>query len=89
MARTPEACPNCGTEVPLKAKACPHCGADEKTGWSDEAYVGGLGLPDANFDYDDYVEREFSGEVKPRGLHWFWWLVAMLLLIGVVLVCIN
>jgi hypothetical protein len=28
----PEFCPNCGAEVPRKAKACPECGADEETG---------------------------------------------------------
>lgn len=89
MAHAPEICPNCGAEVPLRAKVCPQCGADEKTGWSDEAHVGGLDLPDEAFDYEDYVKREFGGATKRRGLHWFWWLVAMLLLIAVVLVCIR
>jgi hypothetical protein len=46
-------------------------------------------LPDADFNYDEFLKDEFGGnEVKPRGLHWFWWLVALLLLIAVVLVCI-
>ena len=85
----PEICPNCGTELSPKARACPHCGSDEKTGWSDDAHVGGLDLPDEKFDYDEFVQNEFGGaRVKPRGLHWFWWLVALLLLIAVVLVCI-
>jgi len=30
-------CPNCGADVPIKAKACPECGSDEDTGWSEEA----------------------------------------------------
>lgn len=85
----PEICPNCGTELSPKARVCPHCGSDEKTGWSDDAHVGGLNLPDEEFDYDEFVQNEFGGaRVKPRGLHWFWWLVALLLLIAVVLVCI-
>ncbi len=29
-------CPNCGEEVPIKAKSCPGCGSDEKTGWSED-----------------------------------------------------
>ena len=29
-------CPNCGADVPAKAKACPECGADEKTGWAED-----------------------------------------------------
>jgi zinc-ribbon domain len=74
----PEICPNCGAEVPPKARACPECGADEQTGWSEEARVGGLDLPDENFDYNDFVKREFGGKsVVPRGLHWFWWVVAL------------
>ena len=75
----PEVCPNCGVEVPPKARACPGCGADEETGWSAEAYASGLNLPDENFDYDDFVKQEFGGKSPvPRGIHWFWWLVAVL-----------
>ena len=76
----PEICPNCGAEVPHKARACPECGADEKTGWSDEAYASGLDLPDETFDYNDFVKREFGGKSPvPRGIHWFWWIVALVL----------
>lgn len=75
----PEICPNCGAEVPPRARACPECGADEQTGWSEEARVGGLDLPDESFDYNDFVKREFGGKsVVPRGLHWFWWVVALM-----------
>jgi len=74
----PEICPNCGAEVPPHAKACPACGSDEQTGWSEQARYDDLDLPDQNFDYDDFVKREFSGEKSvPRGMHWFWWLVAI------------
>ena len=38
-------CPNCGTEVPIKAKSCPDCGSDEKTGWSEDTIYDGLDLP--------------------------------------------
>ena len=71
-----------------KARACQQCGSDEKTGWSEDAHLGGLDLPDEAFDYDEFVKGEFGGSgAKPRGLHWFWWLVGLLLLIAVVLVC--
>jgi hypothetical protein len=77
----PETCPNCGAEVPANARACPECGADEKTGWSERAHCDGLGLPDDNFDYQDFVKREFSGEIiLPRGRRWFWWFIAVLVL---------
>ena len=75
----PEICPNCGAEVPRKARACPECGADEATGWSEEARASGLDLPDENFDYDDFVKREFGDKSPvPRGIHWFWWVIALL-----------
>ncbi len=74
----PDICPNCGAEVPPNARACPECGSDEQTGWSDEANAGALGLPDEEFDHDDFVEREFGAKKTiPRGVHWFWWLIAL------------
>jgi hypothetical protein len=75
----PEICPVCGAEVPPNAQACPECGADEHTGWSEEADADRIGLPDESFDYEDFVKREFGGgkNPKPRGIHWFWWLVAI------------
>lgn len=74
---SPENCPNCGADVPKGAKACPECGSDENTGWSDETHADGLDLPDENFNYDEFVEREFGKKkVLPRGISWLWWIVA-------------
>jgi len=81
----PEVCPICGAEVPPNAKACPECGADEKTGWSDAAETSGLDLPDEEFNYEEFVKREFGGGKKnpiPHGIHWFWWIVAILLAVA-------
>ena len=67
--------------MPPKAKACPVCGSDEQTGWADEAHTGALDLPEEDFNYQDFVEREFgSRKPVPRGIHWFWWVVALLVL---------
>lgn len=78
----PETCSNCGADVPRGAKACPECGADEKTGWSDTAYADRLGIPDENFDYDEFVKEEFGRpRVKPRGIHWIWWVTALVLIL--------
>ena len=52
-------CPHCGEEIPLKAKACPHCGADEQTGWSENTYLDGLGLP-GDEEYGEIYEKEFG-----------------------------
>ena len=82
----PEICPNCGAEVPFKARACPECGADEQTGWSERAAAQRLGLPDDEFDYDQFVKEEFGDKKqsapRPR-IGWFWWLVAVGLLIAI------
>jgi hypothetical protein len=81
--RTPETCPTCGADVPRGAKACPECGADENTGWSEGAYASSLDLPDEEFDYDEFVKREFDDKPSPvpHGLHWGWWIVAIAILI--------
>jgi uncharacterized membrane protein YvbJ len=82
---TPEVCPNCGAEIPPGAKACPECGSDGQTGWSEQARYDGLNLPDENFDHDDFVKREFGPEpVRPRGIGWFWWAVAVLVVAALV-----
>lgn len=82
----PEICPNCGAEVPPNAKACPECGSDDLTGWSEQARYDGLDLPDDKFDYDDFVKQEFGGEeTVRRGIRWYWWLVAIAVVIGLLL----
>jgi hypothetical protein len=63
-------CPHCGAEVPSGARACPECGSDERTGWSQDADLWHGGGDE--FDYDDFVRREFGG--RPRrllGLPWW------------------
>jgi hypothetical protein len=77
----PENCPNCGADVPRRARACPECGADEQTGWSDSAYAENLGIPDENFDYDRFVNEEFGAPPKPHGISWLWWTTALVLVL--------
>jgi uncharacterized membrane protein YvbJ len=79
--RAPESCPVCGADVPRRARACPECGADETTGWSEDAQSQSLDLPDDNFDYDEFVKREFEGKPARRKSHWLWWSTAILLLV--------
>lgn len=79
----PATCPNCGADVPRRARACPECGADESTGWSEESAYSDLDLPDEDFNYDDFIKREFGGKkwyekMIPHGIHPAWWIVAVL-----------
>ncbi|MGA0093797.1 MAG: zinc ribbon domain-containing protein [Chthoniobacterales bacterium] len=83
MSATPEICPVCGGGVPRGAAACPECGADERSGWREDAdETGGLDLPDGEFDYDEFVKKEFGTEVKPEGIAWAWWAAAVAALLA-------
>jgi hypothetical protein len=79
--KAPETCPVCGEDVPEGALACPECGADERSGWREEV-VDGLDLPDKQFDYDEFVKKEFGREVKPEGMAWLWWAAAVAALLA-------
>jgi hypothetical protein len=81
---TPETCPNCGEELPRRAVVCPACGSDEKTGWSEDAYASSLDLPEEEFDYDKFVEKEFGSEKKklPTHIRPIWFITAILILIS-------
>jgi hypothetical protein len=76
----PQICPQCGAIVPAEARSCPGCGSDDETGWSAEARLGTPEIPDPEFDYDDFVQREFGDGGKTFRLQWWWWLVAIALL---------
>ena len=61
------ACPHCGAELATTATFCRECGSSSDSGWSDETvddYVeegfgGDAYFEDDEFDYDEYVQREF------------------------------
>ena len=60
-------CPHCGAPVPVSATVCRECGSDAETGWSEDAEVGGVDTQtgyssDDDFDYNDFVRREFPGQ---------------------------
>lgn len=59
-------CPHCGARVPSGALACRQCGSDAETGWSEDADLWTADIPSAegdndDFDYNDFVAREFPG----------------------------
>jgi len=67
MANDSFVCPNCGADVPARARVCPECGADEKTGWSDDTIYDGTGIEDpADFSYADWKHREVAGHPTRR-----------------------
>jgi hypothetical protein len=77
-------CPACGELVPGGAKSCSECGACERSGWSEDAAADGLDIPDdeEEFNYDRFVEEEFGGGPKPRGVGKMWAIAALILLLA-------
>ena len=40
-------------------------------------------MPDEEFDYDNFAQREFGNrEVKPEGIGWAWWAAAVAALLA-------
>ena len=83
-------CPFCETEVAV-GKPCPGCAKKnkkprpKKKSWEPDFSADGLNLPDEDFDYDEFVAREFGkAPHKKTGLKWYWWALAVVLLIGMI-----
>jgi hypothetical protein len=85
--RPPGQCPVCGEWVYRGQVSCSECGACAKSGWkADATAADGLDLPDEDFDYDAFLEREFGGDKKLGGRIgegrmsrvWWWAAVAVL-----------
>lgn len=92
-------CPGCDKEVAVGSRGCPHChpprkkrkpaksaAGKAKPSWHQESTAEGLDLPGQDFDYDDFVAREFGGKPHRQiGIKWYWWATAAALLILLVL----
>jgi ssDNA-binding Zn-finger/Zn-ribbon topoisomerase 1 len=87
--KTPEICPVCGEDVPNGAVACPECGADHNSGWREELEsYDATGLPEEDFDYNEFVRREFGRASKPAAIKTVWWVTAILVIVAVAAFCL-
>lgn len=78
----PDVCPVCGEDVPRGSLACPECGADHNSGWRKDANTyDALDVPDADFNYEDFVRKEFGSAPKPAGVKTVWWIAAIALIL--------
>jgi uncharacterized membrane protein YvbJ len=76
--KAPDVCPVCGKEVPRGSLACPECGADHSSGWREDADAyDALDLPDEDFNYEDFIRKEFGQTPKPTGITMVWWITAI------------
>lgn len=79
-------CPFCDCEVRV-GEPCPGClkkaKKPKKRPWEQHKAQDGLNLPDDDFNYDEFVAREF-GKTPHRtlGLKWYWWLLGVVVLAG-------
>jgi hypothetical protein len=81
----PEVCPVCGEDVPRGSLACPECGADHNSGWREESQTyDHAGLPDEDFDYDQFVRQEFREGPKPTWIKSIWWVTAIVLIVAAI-----
>jgi MoCo/4Fe-4S cofactor protein with predicted Tat translocation signal len=67
-------CPNCGEDLPAGATFCRHCGASDDAGWDgDDSLTETDGLDewddDSEFDYDEFLSREFPDQAATRDWH--------------------
>lgn len=82
-------CPVCGEDVPRGAVACPECGADHNSGWREDAETyDAAGLPDEDFNYDQFVRQEFGAGPRPTTIKPGWWITAILLIVAFIAACL-
>ncbi len=84
-------CPCCGAEVPAGAVFCRQCGASDESGWGEDDSPDGWSPAeygsDDDFDYDEFVRREFpeqaDAESKRRLRQW-----ALAVLVAIVVIAL-
>ncbi|MEO1835147.1 MAG: hypothetical protein ABGZ49_06590 [Akkermansiaceae bacterium] len=82
-------CPTCGSEVKV-GSSCSGCvakrkkqvrvGPKKRKHWEQDVIYDGISIPEDEFEYEEFIEREFSN--KPHraiGIEWYWWMTAVLL----------
>ena len=86
-------CPTCGSDAEV-GSPCPGCapGKAKSAGFAQKRsarkplrknhHLDGLDLPEDDFDYDDFVAREFGKKPHARlGLKAYWWWLGLALLL--------
>jgi hypothetical protein len=76
-------CPACGGEMHPNARRCPHCGVIVEGDWDNSAH------DEEEYDYEDFVSREFGTGPKPPGIPLFWWIAGIILLIAFALAAVG
>ena len=57
-------CPHCGKPLKPSATFCRECGSSDESGWNETEE----GFAEEEFDYDEFVQREFPSDAPPGNL---------------------
>ena len=84
------ACPHCGATLAADASFCPECGASSDSGWDDDSESFAHDAED-EFDYDDFVRREFPEQhtASPSLKTVVLWCIVILTLISFCVMFLN
>lgn len=65
--------------------------AEQRHGWEQDKANDGLNLPEDDFDYEDFVAREFGGKDFRNviRIRWYWWVTALGLLASLILLSVK
>lgn len=81
-------CPSCGSEVRV-GESCPGCPKKKRKSkakpksWEQSKSADGLDLPGGDFDYNDFILREFGATPhRKTGQKWYWWVLALVILVA-------
>lgn len=75
-------CPGCAKKPPKKGKQAPK---PAKKPWEQDSALDGLDLPNGEFDYDQFVEKEFGKAPHAKlGVKWYWWLLGVIVLVSLI-----
>ena len=66
-------------------------GEQQRRSWQQDKGSDGLDLPGGDFDYDDFVAREFgkNGGENVIRIRWYWWITALFLVTSLILLVVN
>lgn len=80
MVRVGTQCARCSQKKSVKKT--PKRPTEKRKSWEQDSSLDGLDLGDEDFDYDDFVQKEFGqAPHKKIGIAWYWYAVAVILLL--------
>ena len=75
------ACPGCVPKRKRRKSKRKVAAGKKRKHWEQDAIYDGLGVPDDEFDYERFIQKEFSQKPHRQiGIKWYWWVTGAVLL---------